>query len=87
MMTPLPPTAAPVSSGPVGAPAPKATGGWATQLARLVGWELFLAWRRRGMVITLSALLFAGYVIVVLFQWLTWVGLSDYPEAQSQIAP
>jgi ABC-2 type transport system permease protein len=92
MMTPLPPTTAPVSAGlvsagPLGAPAPRATGGWPMQLARLARWELFLAWRRRGMVITLSALLLAGYVIILLFQWLTWVGLSGYPDAQSQIAP
>jgi ABC-type transport system involved in multi-copper enzyme maturation permease subunit len=85
-MTPLPPTVAPVTAGATGVPAPKATGGWATQLARLVRWELFLAWRRRGMVITLSALLLAGYAIVELFVWLSWVGLSRYPEAQSQIA-
>ncbi|HEU0027145.1 MAG TPA: ABC transporter permease [Ktedonobacterales bacterium] len=86
MMTPLSPAPAPVSAVPIGPSAPKASGGWATQLARLVRWELFLAWRRRGMIITLSALLLVGYAIVELFTWLSWVGLSDYPEAQDPIA-
>jgi len=68
------------------APAPGPTGDWATQLARLVRWELFLAWRRRGMIITLSALLVAGYAIVELFTWLTWASLERYSEVQGQIA-
>lgn len=83
----------PVPSTPVGAlpvsapaPAPRPDGGWATQMARLVGWELFLAWRRRGMVITLGALLFVGYALVELFVWLTWVNTSQDSEVQSQVA-
>jgi ABC-2 type transport system permease protein len=89
MTIPVPPTTAPIGVVPVSmpVPAPKSSGGWATQLARLVRWELFLAWRRRGMVITLSALLLAGYAIVDLFLWLTWASLEQYSEAQSQVAP
>jgi ABC-2 type transport system permease protein len=55
-------------------------------MARLVRWELFLAWRRRGMVITLSALLLAGYTLVQLFMWLSWANLDLYSEQQQQIA-
>lgn len=39
------------------------------QFLRLVRWELFLIWRRRGMVITLSSLLLVGYALVVLVQY------------------
>lgn len=77
---------APITAVPVSAPAPQPSGGWVAQLARLIRWELFLAWRRRGMVITLSSLLLAGYVIVQLFLWLSWVNLSQYPEQQHIVA-
>ncbi len=80
------PSPAPVPPPSVPAPAPRPYGGWATQMARLVGWELFLAWRRRGMVITLSALLLAGYALVELFVWLAWVNTSQAGGEQSQIA-
>ena len=78
MTLPVPP-AAPLSAVPVSAPAPapRAVGGWATQLARLVRWELYLAWRRRGMIITLSALLLAGYALVESFMWLSWANLGS----------
>ncbi len=49
--------------------APTPNGSWLTQFARLVRWELFLAWRRRAMIITLSSLLLAGYVLVLLVQY------------------
>ncbi len=87
MTLPVPP-AAPLSAVPVSAPAPapRAVGSWAKQLARLVRWELYLAWRRRGMIITLSALLLAGYALVEVFIWLSWASLNQYNEPQSQVA-
>lgn len=62
MMTP----AAPMSATPA---SPTQSGGWFVQFARLVGWELFLAWRRRAMMITLASLLIIGYLLVVLVQY------------------
>ncbi len=58
-------------------PAPQADGGWLTQLARLVRWELFLAWRRRAMMITLSSLLLVGYLLLVLIQYVVYYTSSD----------
>ncbi len=84
MSLPTPP-AAPADIVLVSAPVPQPSGGWAEQLTRLVRWELFLAWRRRGMVITLGSLLFAGYALVQLFLWLSWMGLSQYPVQQHAI--
>jgi len=86
MSFPVPPDA-PTHAVPANAstPAPQPSGSWAAQLARLVRWELFLAWRRRGMVITLSALLLAGYVIVQLYLWITWATLDQYLQQQLQI--
>lgn len=52
--------------------APTPSGGWFAQLARLVRWELFLAWRRRAMMITLGSLLLAGYILVVLVEYLVY---------------
>lgn len=49
--------------------APTPSGSWLTQFARLVRWELFLAWRRRAMLITLSSLFLVGYLLVVLFEY------------------
>ena len=60
---------APVLAEPA---APHAEGGWATQLARLVRWELFLAWRRRAMMITLGALLLVGYLLIISVQYLIY---------------
>jgi ABC-type transport system involved in multi-copper enzyme maturation permease subunit len=67
---------------PVAAPQP--TGGWLLQLTRLTGWELFLAWRRRAMVITLSSLLLGIYAIFVVVIGLLWVLESpDTPNGQN----
>lgn len=60
------PTSIPTVADPI-APAPN--GSWLAQFARLVRWELFLAWRRRAMMITLSSLLLAGYLLVVLVEY------------------
>ncbi|HZC06097.1 MAG TPA: ABC transporter permease subunit [Ktedonobacterales bacterium] len=49
--------------------APRPDGGEIAQFARLVRWELFLAWRRRAMMITLASLLLAGYLLFVLAQY------------------
>ena len=49
--------------------APTPDGNWLTEFARLVRWELFLAWRRRAMIITLTCLLLAGYQLIVLVQY------------------
>jgi ABC-2 type transport system permease protein len=87
MSLPIPPTATTAGmavSAP--APAPQPSGGAEIQLGRLVAWELFLAWRRRGMVITLASLLLVGYLLIQFFIWLTWVSLSDSLEAQATIA-
>lgn len=75
MTNPAPsiPAENPAPLAPALAPAPQPSGGWATQLARLTGWELFLAWRRRGMVITLSVLLLIVYIICVLFVGFLWL--------------
>jgi ABC-2 type transport system permease protein len=68
------------------APAPQPSGGWFTQLVRLVGWEVFLAWRRRAMLITLSAILLAIYVISLAFFWIAWV-ITPGGGAQDVIVP
>jgi ABC-type transport system involved in multi-copper enzyme maturation permease subunit len=49
--------------------APTPGGSWLAEFARLVRWELFLAWRRRAMMITLGSLLLVGYLVTVLFQY------------------
>ena len=75
------------SAGAALAPvAPTPTGGITMQLGRLVVWELFLAWRRRAMVITLASLLLVGYLLTQGFIWLTWASLSDSPQSQAVIA-
>jgi ABC-2 type transport system permease protein len=77
-MTAPTPSAAPSTAPVYGlAPAPAPSGGWGAQMARLIRWELFLAWRRRGMVITLSSLLLAGYALVQLFLWLSWANYEQ----------
>jgi ABC-2 type transport system permease protein len=83
MSVPIPP-AAPVAAPPIAGPvaAPQASGGPIAQLTRLVGWVLFLAWRRRGMVITLMALLLAGYLVTQLFLWLSWASFSEINAQQ-----
>ncbi len=81
---PATPIGAPTISVPV--PAPRPAGGWAAQLARLIRWELFLAWRRRAMVITLTSLLLAGYALVQLFLWLAWASFEQYSAQQAQVA-
>ena len=68
------PTSIPTVADPI-APAP--SGGWLAQFARLVRWELFLAWRRRAMMITLSSLLLAGYLLVVLVEYAIYYGSAD----------
>lgn len=88
MSAPFPPVAtvstlpAP-AAGPV--PAPRPQGGWFTQTARLTVWELFLAWRRRAMVITLAALSLAGYLLVNLVIWISWLATSQYPDQQRAV--
>lgn len=57
------------TSIPTLAEAPTPSGSWLAQLARLVRWELFLAWRRRAMMITLASLLLVGYLLVVLIEY------------------
>lgn len=78
MSVPVPPVA-PAVAPPIASPlaAPQASGGPIAQLMRLVGWELFLAWRRRGMVITLMALMLVGYLVTQLFLWVSWASLDD----------
>ena len=89
MSAPLPPSAPPAPVAPVAvinpAVAPQPSGSWTIQLARLVGWELFLAWRRRGMVITLAVALLTLYALTELFLWLSWLSATD-SRAQSAFA-
>jgi hypothetical protein len=61
--------------------APTSDGNWLTEFARLVGWELFLAWRRRAMMITLTCLLLVGYLLIVLVQY--GVYFSDTSDSRS----
>ncbi len=61
--------------------APPSDGNWLTEFARLVRWELFLAWRRRAMMITLTSLLLVGYLLVVLV--LYGVYFSDTSDSRS----
>ncbi|HEX8981132.1 MAG TPA: ABC transporter permease subunit [Ktedonobacterales bacterium] len=77
MTTTVPPTSA-ASSAPV-APTPDTNA--FNQFARLVRWELFLAWRRRGMVITLSSLLLVAYTIFVLIQFIVYQSMIMYNGA------
>lgn len=76
---------APTSSAPaaiIEPVAPTPDGSWLTEFARLVRWELFLAWRRRAMMITLSSLLLVGYLLVVLVQYGVYASDSaDSPSA------
>lgn len=62
--------------------APTPEGGWLTQFARLARWELFLALRRRAMVITLGALLLVGYLAVVLVQFAIYLAAPDEAGAK-----
>lgn len=68
MSTPITP-AMPTVADPI---APISRGGWFAQLALLVRWELFLAWRRRAMMITLGSLLLVGYLLVLLVEYLVY---------------
>lgn len=89
MSLPVPPSATvPTPSMAVAAPvaAPQPSGGETAQLGRLVMWELFLAWRRRGMVITLGSLLLAGYLLIQLYLLLIWLSLGDSPTEQTDFA-
>jgi ABC-type transport system involved in multi-copper enzyme maturation permease subunit len=63
--------------------APTSDGNWLTEFARLVGWELFLAWRRRAMMITLTCLLLVGYLLIVLVQY--GVYFSDTSNSRSAL--
>lgn len=80
MMLPSAP-ATPTDTGlpqPVAEPvAPTPGGSWLTEFARLVGWEIFLARRRRAMMITLGSLLLVGYALTVLFQFGVYVSYAD----------
>lgn len=59
-----PPT--PQGGQEVAAPGP--SGSALAQFARLVRWELFLAWRRRALLLTLGILLLVGYALVTLVE-------------------
>lgn len=56
--------------------APTPSGSWFVQFARLIRWELFLVWRRRAMMITLGSLLLAGYLLVLLIEYLLYFNTS-----------
>lgn len=74
---------APVATSGAALPvAPTPTGGKLTQFARLVRWELFLALRRRMMIITLSTLLLVGYLAVVLVQFAIYAATQGEAGAQ-----
>lgn len=63
--------------------APQPTlGGWA-QFVRLVRWELFLARRRRAMLITLGSLLLVGYLIILLGEVLFYMAASGRTSTSS----
>lgn len=79
MIAPTTPTG-PTGGAPFIAPAsvaeptaPTPGGSWLREFARLVRWELFLAWRRRAMMITLGSLLLVGYLLIVLFQYAVFI--------------
>ena len=55
--------------------APTPSGSWLGQFTRLVRWELFLAWRRRAMIITLSSLFLVGYLLVTLVEYAIYVSV------------
>ncbi len=74
-------TIPPMSAAPSAPLAPTPDAGALNQFARLVRWELFLAWRRRGMVITLASLLLAGYAIFVLLQFIVYQSMIMYDGA------
>lgn len=63
--------------------APTASGSWLTQVMRLIGWELFLAWRRRAMVITLSVVFLVVYVIILLLEYAVYASNGDNQGAAS----
>jgi ABC-type transport system involved in multi-copper enzyme maturation permease subunit len=69
MIAPIAPTLA----EPV---APTPGGGWLAQFTRLVRWEIFLAWRRRAMLITLASLLLVGYLLVVLIEYAIYYNVA-----------
>ena len=72
----------PTTPAAIGEPAaPRPEGGAVVQFARLVRWELFLAWRRRAMMITLTSLMLVGYLLVVLTQYGIYYSYS--PDAGS----
>jgi len=85
-----PTTPAPAFTAEPAAPTPD--GNWLAEFARLVGWELFLAWRRRAMMITLTSLLLVGYLLIVLVQYGVYAsnstgGSPDVDLAQSLTFP
>lgn len=65
--------------------APKPGGSWLAEFARLVGWEIFLAGRRRAMMITLGSLLLVGYLLTVLFQYGVYFSYADYGSAPDSL--
>ncbi|HET9110630.1 MAG TPA: hypothetical protein VFN78_07390 [Ktedonobacterales bacterium] len=75
----------PTTLGEPAAPHPE--GGVVSQFARLVRWELFLAWRRRAMMITLTSLLLVGYLLVLLAQYAVYYSYTaDASEAPEGLA-
>ncbi len=79
------PTAPTIPTAPTytEAVAPTPGGGWFAQFARLVRWEVFLAWRRRAMIITLLSLLMVGYLLVILVEYLIYY--SNLAESGSGV--
>ena len=85
MIAPSTPTGSTGGAAPsVATPAAPTPGGsWLVEFARLVRWELFLAWRRRAMVITLGSLLLVGYLLIILFQFGVYISESADGQASA----
>lgn len=74
---------APTTSNNAVAIAPTTAGGWLAQFSRLVRWELFLAIRRRAMIITLGSLLLVGYLLVLLVDFAIYESAPNDPVIAS----
>ncbi len=70
---------APTTSHDAVAVAPTTADGWIAQFSRLVRWELFLAIRRRAMIITLGSLLLVGYLLVMLVDFAIYESAPNDP--------
>jgi ABC-type transport system involved in multi-copper enzyme maturation permease subunit len=74
---------APTTPSDTVAIAPTTASGWFAQFSRLVRWELFLAIRRRAMIITLSVLLLVGYLLVLLVDFAIYESGPNDPTIAS----